>query len=170
MEIKPIKGFESYKIRSDGQVFNRHGKPMGERVVGSGYFGVLLYKNKERTKRSIHRTVLETFVGPCPEGKQCNHINGIKTDNRVENLEWVTASENRLHAYSLGLMPRMVGESNSNSKLKNGEIWLIKKLLYHKILPPSFIGKMFRCGKRNIIGIKNKETWKHIKYNPQTAD
>lgn len=42
---------------------------------------------------SVHRLVLETFVGPCPEGKTCDHINRVRDDNRLENLRWATASE-----------------------------------------------------------------------------
>ena len=42
----------------------------------------------------VHRLVLEAFVGPCPEGKECDHINRKKADNRVVNLRWVTRSEN----------------------------------------------------------------------------
>ena len=45
----------------------------------------------------IHRLVLEAFVGPCPEGKECNHKNHERDDNELTNLEWVTRSENNKH-------------------------------------------------------------------------
>ena len=51
--------------------------------------------------RTIHRLVLDAFVGEKLKGMQCNHKNGIKTDNKLENLEWVTPSQNRKHAYHL---------------------------------------------------------------------
>ncbi len=59
-----------------------------------------------------HRLVLEAFIGVCPEGKECNHKDGNKLNNRLENLEWVTRSENIKHAYKLGLKKRPSGESN----------------------------------------------------------
>ena len=51
----------------------------------------------------VHRLVLLAFVGAPDAGKECNHKNGDKTDNRLANLEWVTSSENKAHAYRTGL-------------------------------------------------------------------
>jgi hypothetical protein len=74
----------------------------------------------------VHRLVLLAFKGfPRPE-LECNHINGNKLDNRPENLEWVTASENVLHAFRLGLRvsPKAgsPGERNGRAKLTSEEV------------------------------------------------
>ena len=64
----------------------------------SGYLAIKLSKHKKYSGFSIHRLVAQAFI-PNPENKCCvNHKNGIKTDNRVVNLEWVTYKENHIHA------------------------------------------------------------------------
>jgi hypothetical protein len=66
----------------------------GYRQVGAGYHG---------STQLIHRMVAETWIPNPNHYKEVNHINGDKTDNRVENLEWVTHSENIRHAFRTGL-------------------------------------------------------------------
>ena len=67
--------------------------------------------------------MLEAFVGPCPEKHECNHKNGVKTDNRVENLEWVTKSANAIHRFHVlkHMSGAAYGEKSGNAKI-NGRI------------------------------------------------
>lgn len=68
-----------------------------------GYCSVKLCNNGKQYNLKVHRLVAESFIEN-KENKPCvNHINGIKTDNRVENLEWCTYSENNIHAFKTGL-------------------------------------------------------------------
>jgi hypothetical protein len=79
-----------------------------------------------RKNIQVHRLVYESFVGPIPSEMQINHINGVKNDNRLENLEVVSASENKLHAiHVLGKKTYIIpsqGEKNGRAKLKQADI------------------------------------------------
>lgn len=69
----------------------------------NGYLRCTLIKNGKGTMIPVHRIIGFTFLGVPEKNMQINHKNGIKDDNRVENLEWVTAKENTIHAHSTGL-------------------------------------------------------------------
>lgn len=131
MEIwKGIVGYEGrYQVSNLGRVkslrkFIGSGYWQEEKLLTPlmkrGYGSVGLYGEATKQKQ-IHRLVAMAFV-PNPENKpQVNHINGVRADNRVENLEWVTCSENHLHAYKfLGRKPNKltyhIGADNHNSK------------------------------------------------------
>jgi len=91
------------KVSDCGRVLSRLGRKLSLQKSNAGYLRVELHKNGMAQKHSVHRLVATAFV-PNPEGKpQVNHIDGDKTNNKAENLEWVTQSENQSHAYQNGL-------------------------------------------------------------------
>ena len=98
---KPIKDFEGYyEVSNIGRVRSLNYKRTGkEKILTNiedykGYLEVVLTKNGKRKQFKVHRLVAEAFI-PNPENKPCiDHINTIKSDNRVENLRWVTYKEN----------------------------------------------------------------------------
>lgn len=114
--FKPVKGFESfYEISNKGRLrskdrikkgFNGPELLKGRILKGSfarGYRAANLSKEGTKKKISFHALVMEAFEGPRPEGYHINHKNGIKDDNRFENLEYCTPAENNAHAIKTGL-------------------------------------------------------------------
>ena len=90
---KPVFNFE-YTISTFGRVKNSKGVIITPHLINGGYQQVRLTKDKKRYCFLVHRLVYETFVGVIPEGMQVNHINEIKTDNSVWNLNLMTNQEN----------------------------------------------------------------------------
>lgn len=107
---KPVIGYESrYEVSNMGNVRSLNYRSTGKTRMlkpvteGKGYLMVGLCCNQTMKWGKVHRLVASAFI-PNPENKpQVNHINGIKTDNRADNLEWVTNGENLRHAYKHGL-------------------------------------------------------------------
>lgn len=106
MEIwRAIPGYnEKYAVSNLGEVRSiRMGKMLKQRVDRAGYKSVRLTSNGVTKTLLVHRLVAETFIPRLPRQKVVNHLNGNKTDNRLENLEWTTHKENIQHAYRTGL-------------------------------------------------------------------
>lgn len=103
---KVINGFPNYEVSNIGRVrSNFPGR--GYRILKPeldkyGYKKLNIFKNGKKYTKTVHRLVAETFLGK-QEGLQVNHIDGVKTNNHINNLEWVTPSENTRHAFRLGL-------------------------------------------------------------------
>lgn len=154
-----------YRIDKDGNIYTpwREWHQMYQHSNRQGYKEIYLYlANGQRKCFKVHRLVMNSFK-PIENSDllQVNHINGVKNDNRLENLEWVTRSENILHAFQTGLEAKPKGEKNSNHKLTEKEVILIcNEIKAGKTL--SAIAKQFNVTKGTISHIKNKRTWKDI--------
>lgn len=103
--MEDIPGYQGlYAVTQDGQIWShKTGKFLKTMTDRLGYKFVHLCKEHKQYGKKIHRLVAITYI-PNPEAKRTvNHKNGIKADNRVENLEWATHSENKKHAWNTGL-------------------------------------------------------------------
>ena len=148
---KDIKDYEGiYEVSSLGNVRNIvDNRILKPGLTSKDYYNVILCKNKLHKGISIHRLVALNFIPNPTNKKQVNHINGVKTDNRVENLEWTTASENIKHSYEMNLQPikwnKEVKEKIAKThrkKIKN----IDKNIVFDSITEASKIYKInFSC-------------------------
>lgn len=119
-EWKDIVGYEGlYQVSNLGRARSfKWGKEkiLKQPLDSKGYKTIFLCsKGKQATKRT-HRLIAETFI-PNPENKPfINHINGVKTDNRIENLEWCTPNENIQHAFRTGLNKGLKSKQSPRSR------------------------------------------------------
>jgi len=120
--MKPIRNHEGrYSVTKDGRVWS-HPKTFGTHQFseggwltisdnGRGYKRVGLSKNNKIKSMYVHRLVAEAFIGEIPHKMEVNHIDGVKANNHVSNLEIVTSSENNLHAFRTGLKQSLLGKT-----------------------------------------------------------
>jgi len=135
------------------------GRAIKNSLNTNGYLTFNMTKNGIKKLTSIHRLVALHFI-PNPENKPCvNHINGIKTDNRIENLEWVTYAENSVHAVETGLCVAVNGEKHPRCKISNLEVVNIRKMKGIKTV--SEIAKTYNVVESTIRDILNNKKRKN---------
>ncbi len=133
-ELFPVEGFEGlYSITRDGRIWTKRRQGSDGRWIKAqfdkdGYRVITLCKNGKYTNHKLHRLIAKKFILNPLNKPEINHLNGIKDDNRIINLNWVTSKENDLHARKKGLT-NTSGEDNGSSKLTWEQVDEIRK--YH---------------------------------------
>lgn len=159
---KPIQGYENrYLITSYGRVWSiRTHRWLKYSVPSNGYAQVGLSLNNKCTNYMIHRLVAKTFLQKPINKDYVNHIDGNKLNNCVNNLEWVTRSENEKHAFANKLKKPTRGELSGQSKLTWEQIKIIRQMYNEQHYSTRQIAKIFNVGKSTIQSITSNHTWK----------
>jgi hypothetical protein len=163
MEVwKTIKGFKDYEVSNLGNVkslsneFTRKERLLKKGTIKNGYNIVVLINDKNKKTKYVHRLVAEAFLENAKNNLCVNHINGVKNDNRVENLEWLSYSENSIHAFKNNLQPK--GQDRKQSKLTDKEVLEIRGSDLRNVE----LSRLYNISKSTISGIQSGKLWKHI--------
>lgn len=177
---KVIQSAPHYEINKDGRIHSldrldayicprwgkqilrpRKGLLMQYKLI-RGYENVtLVHGNGEKRMHQVHRLVMEAFNPVLGMEKlQVNHINGVKNDNRFENLEWCTPLENVRHAYATGLIKPIdkKGSKNLMSKLTEDDVRFIRSCGWDK----KALIRHYNVDRKTIENILNRKSWTHV--------
>lgn len=161
--VNPYNGVEyknNYIVFPEGRILNLHGKEIIGHVNRDGYREVIINGNQER----VHRIVATVFLDNPSDLPCVNHKNGIKSDNRVENLEWCTYSYNTLHAYKTGLEKKVSGEAHHSHKLSYDDVNYIREhfIKGNRTYGAAALGRKFGVNKSTIEDAYYRKTWKEM--------
>jgi len=155
-----ISGFPNYEITKDGRIWSLYlGRWLNPGTNSGGYKQITLVQNREQHSKKVHRLVLETFAGPCPEGTECCHNNGIRTDNRLCNLRWGTRLENNRDKQIHGTEYSREKEGNPNRKLTRYQVFQIRELYKNPKITQQKLAKCFRVLQCHIGRIVRNIAW-----------
>lgn len=169
---KKINGYEKlYQISNCGQVKSlsrstTRGGILKLNKHKSGHLYIKLCKDGKYESFQIHRLVLETFIGLCPVGMECRHLDGNPKNNRLNNLKWGTRSENMQdsikHRTFKHNPPDNSGSSCGTSKLTDEQVIEIKVLIKKGELTDTEIGKIYKVSRSTVRDIRLEYTWKYV--------
>jgi predicted XRE-type DNA-binding protein len=159
---KAVVGYEGiYEVSSLGRIKKVETGRITLGSLNNGYRVTSLTKDKKISRVRVHRIVCEAFIPNTESKPVVNHINGIKTDNRLENLEWTTSLENNRHANATGLR-KQVGSDNSKAKLNEEKVREIKALYQTGTYKQKDLAEMFGVVQTQISKIISGKLWGHV--------
>lgn len=165
---KPIPGYEGlYEISSDGLIRIGKSKPargqiLKQRIGNRGYKRICLCKKRVKKTYHVHALMMLAFVGPRPINETINHINGIRTDNHIGNLEYCTASANQKHRYDVLHQTAPTGENNGKAKLTSAGVREILRLYASEQYSYESLAKKYSVSSSTIGRIIRRENWTSI--------
>lgn len=166
---KPIFGYEGIysisdhgKIKSHVRKFRTKEKILKNYKDKNGYFKVSLSSNGIKKLFKIHQLVCINFLNKDSFNLVVNHKDGNKENNHVSNLEYITSSQNSIHAFNIGLRKILKGSQIGTSKLNEKEIITIRNIHSKGGITCKELASMYKVDISNIALIVKKRSWKHL--------
>lgn len=175
VEYRDIEGYPGYQASSEGDIWSRHISG-GKGGIGStwrklrprpdkdGYLSVTLFRDSKRKTMKVSHLILQAFVGPRPDGMEaCHYPDSDITNNRPENLAWLTHAENIQHKIEMGTIAR--GERHGMVKITEVEVMAIRR--ERRELGTSYkkLGAKHGINHSHVGSIINRRVWKHVEDN-----
>lgn len=171
---RPIANFPGYCVSDIGSVWSRLALGWRRGLVGKwrllsgtkdrkGYLNIVLYCDAQPSTLKIHRLVLGAFVGPCPTGMECRHLDGSVANNQRENLAWGTHKENASDKKRHGT--ECCGENSALSKLSDSKVAEMRRRAKSGESMTA-LAIIFGVNRRTVLRAVRGRTWKHVLEEP----
>ncbi len=157
--MRQSKLYQDLYATEDGRIF-QYGKEIKQNLA-NGYPRINFKLNGKWKSVSSHRVIASAYCDNFSPGLYVNHRNGVKHDNRIDNLEWVTPGQNNKHAVESGLFTPAKGEASGQSKLTERDVLLIRSR-YASGASQSELSREFGITTSNVWTIVSRNGWKHI--------
>lgn len=163
--MRHVVGFPGYAVSSTGQLWScrrkKHWLKCTPTLSPRGYHKYGLRRDGRYKFIDIHRLVLETFAGPCPDGCEGTHLDGNPRNNSINNLQWRTHADNMNDQIIHGTRHGNVGTHNGNAKLTERDVVTIRRLIDKKLMNKD-IAAQFNIDPSIVSGIRHKRIWRHV--------
>ena len=172
----PVVGYEAlYQVSDHGNIRRignysdgrriPFGRPIKQNRHPVGYFQVTLSDTGIHRRHLVHRLVAHAFLGPCPEGKEVNHKDGCKTHNAIENIEYLTHSENHFHRYRIlgqKSIPTIRGSQKANAKLTESSVKIARTRYAEGDISYMTLASSLGVCKKTLMNALKGKTWNHV--------
>lgn len=157
---KQIPNFPNYAISKDGKVWSKRRSKWLK--LAKGKYGHLWVYLGRGNRGDVHRLVLETYIGKCPKGMECRHLDGNPQNNNLSNLKWDTHYNNMQDRIKHGTDKYNKGETNPRAKLTEQDVRMIIYTYQIKLFRICELAKMYNIKWKAIYCIVTKRNWKYL--------
>jgi len=156
-EYKAIPSHPGYRAGSDGSIIGKRGKVLSQFPGIGGYLRFTTFEAGRWQQVSTHVMVCEAFHGRRPDGHHAAHRNGVRTDNRAENLRWLSGPDNEAEKAKHGT--KMQGETHHQHKLTADQV---REIRANYTTPGVTYARRFGVTESCISSVRARKTWRHV--------